>query len=97
MKESMLRCVDYLEANLPDGRLVQTIHDELAFNLPARPGWFQHALRLKGLMEDWPMFSEVTPEKVGVPIKSNMAITTTTWEAKREVVAHPDGSFAWAA
>ena len=43
MKESMIRCGEIIDAEpTVDGKrpeLVQTVHDELVFDLPIRPGW----------------------------------------------------------
>lgn len=98
MKESMIRCVGpggVLERTDSGGKMAQTIHDEIVFDLPLKKGWTDTVLQLKSTMEDWPMFSHPTDGKIGVPIKSNVAITKTTWEAKRELKIGPDGTFVW--
>jgi len=101
MKESMIRTVPIAETF--GGRFVQTIHDELVFDLPLRAGWVATLIRLKQAMEDWPMFSddhlerpEFAPGRYGVPIKTSIELTTTTWEEKREIVFE-GGSFSWVA
>lgn len=101
MKESMLRTDPIVLAG--NGRQVQTIHDELIFDIPRQSGWTNTVLRLAQAMEDWPMFSkdrpnlsEYSPGRYGVPIKVSVELTTTTWEAKREIEI-VDGGFRWAA
>jgi DNA polymerase I len=95
MKESMRRT--WPIATKFGGRLVQTIHDELVFDLPRKPGWSKVLVELVRTMEDWPMFSDDSYSRKGVPIKVSAELTTTSWEDKREITVHPDGSFAWAA
>lgn len=95
MKESMLRTTPIAKA--ANGRMVQTIHDELVFDLPRQSGWARTVLAMKTRMEDWPMFSEDRPGHSGVPIKTNIAISGTTWEDKRECKVFPDGTFELAA
>lgn len=95
MKESMRRTWPIaVEAG---GRMVQTIHDELVFDLPRQSGWAGTVLRLVDRMEDWPMFSEDSPERRGVPIQASVELSTTTWEDKREIEILPDRTFRWAA
>lgn len=94
MKESMRR--NSPVARDAGGRMVQTIHDELVYDLPRRPGWAKAVLEMVRRMEDWPMFSRDQHGRRGVPIKTNVALSTTTWEAKREIKIHPDGTFTWA-
>jgi DNA polymerase-1 len=95
MKESMLRTEPM--AREGGGRMVQTIHDELVFDLPRQSGWAANVLRMKRSMEDWPMFSVDRPTHKGVPIKTNIALSTTTWEDKKEIKVLDDGTFQWAA
>ena len=101
MKESMIRCNPIVQA--VGGRQVQTIHDELIFDLPKAPGWARTIVQLKQAMEGWPMFSQDHPEvseyapgRRGVPIEVSVELTDTTWEAKREIIVEGD-SFRWAA
>lgn len=95
MKESMRRT--WPIAQEVGGRMVQTIHDELVFDLPRRSGWAGTVLRLVDRMEDWPMFSESTPERQGVPIKVGVELSTTTWEGKKAIEILPDRTFRLAA
>lgn len=99
MKESMIR-TQPIAARF-GGRLVQTIHDELVFDLPRKPGWAKTVVELRDAMEDWPFFSEDRTYQGrfhrGLPIKTSVELSTTTWEDKREIHIHDDGSFAWAA
>jgi DNA polymerase-1 len=100
MKESMIRC-DALLENRPapsgqKGMLVQSVHDELVFDYPLEPGWARVLLELKKQMEDWPQFSN-PKDRVGVPIKVNVEVTTTTWADKRPVGISDDGRLWWAA
>jgi DNA polymerase-1 len=104
MKESMLRCAgpDGVLERMPapsgrKGELVQTIHDELVFDLPAEPGWPKTMLELKRNMEHWPMFSHPTDGRTGVPIKTSIEISTTNWEEKRGLEVLSDGTFRWVA
>jgi len=93
MKESMIRCDAILEREYPDGSAanVQTIHDELVFDLPLRSGWTGVLIKLVQAMEDWPQFSSK-----GVPIKVSVELSTTTWEDKKAIKILPDGRFQWA-
>lgn len=102
MKESMLRTVPI--ARDFGGDIVQTIHDELVFDLPRQSGWAQTVLKLHAAMEDWPMFSEdkpnlreYAPGRFGVPIKSSVELSVTNWEDKREIEIVDGTSFRWAA
>lgn len=95
MKESMRRTSPIARA--VGGRMVQTIHDELVYDLPRQPGWSRTLVSMVQAMEDWPRFSESKHGKRGVPIKTNVAVTTDTWEGKRELALHPDGTFSWKA
>jgi len=103
MKESMIRCAGpggvldhHIAPSGRRGKLVQTIHDELVFDLPSESGWARTVLALKAAMEDWPMFSHPTDGRTGVPIKTSVELSTTTWEEKREIIVEGD-SFRWAA
>lgn len=97
MKEAMLRVVPGIRA--AGGLFRQQIHDEVVFDLPYRAGWVQQMIDAKRRMEDWPMFSEDTAERMGVPIKCSLeiALPGQTWEDKREADVHADGSISWAA
>ena len=96
MKESMIRCQKILAEPETPGRIVQTIHDELVFDVPQQPGWSQTLVKLVRAMEDWPMFSE-PDDRQGVPILASAEVTTGTWGDKRPVTVHPDGQLSWAA
>lgn len=83
MKEVMVRAKMWLAAACPEAICIQTIHDELVYEIPAAYA----APLLHGVMQittNWPMF-----ERGGVPIRANCAITTTTWEDKKEAVIEP--------
>lgn len=83
MKEVMIRAKMWLRAACPEALVIQTIHDEIVYEVPERYA----AALLHGVMQittNWPMF-----EQGGVPVRANCAITTTTWEAKREAVLEP--------
>ena len=95
MKESMIRCQEAVD-QWEGVDMVQQIHDEVVFDLPKVPGWLDQVKHLKGLMEDWPMFSHPT-DRVGVPIQTSVEITTTTWADKREIEFLPNGQVRFAA
>lgn len=99
MKESMLRTNPIAEAF--GGHMVQTIHDEVVFDLPRKPGWTRVVRNLAAAMEYWPFFSEDRVYdgefKRGVPIKTSLELSTTTWEGKKEVTILPNGNFELAA
>jgi DNA polymerase-1 len=99
MKECMIKSVDILTERSPESRLVQSVHDELVFDLRNEPGWTSTLAAIIRMMEDWPMFSEAGPEGrgEGVPIRVSCELTTTTWEDKREIELLEDGNFQWAA
>lgn len=95
MKESMIRTRPIAEGF--GGRQVQTIHDEIVFDLPKKQGWANTVLQLVDTMEDWPMFANDNGGRRGVPIKVSVELTTTTWEDKKEIEILPDRTFRWAA
>lgn len=104
MKESMIRCAGpggVLDQHAaPSGRigkLVQTVHDELVFDLPLETGWVKTMIALRAAMTDWPMFSHPTDGRTGVPIRANIELSTTNWEEKRALKVLGDGTFRWAA
>lgn len=92
MKISMLRCADVLRAETNYSEMCQTVHDELAFEFDLRDRWVPALVKCKQAMEDWPLFAND-----GVPILANAEITNTTWEEKRGLEIHPDGTFSLAA
>lgn len=94
MKESMIRTRPIAQA--AGGRMVQTIHDELVYDIPRQSGWARTVIAMKRRMEDWPEFSRDAHGRRGVPIKTNVALSTTTWEDKREIKVHDDDTFEWA-
>ena len=96
MKESMIRCDAVLKANELGAKQVQTIHDELVFDVPNKPGWGGLLVKLARTMEDWPMFS-APDDRIGVPIQVSADISTTTWADKRAVEILPDDTLRWAA
>lgn len=87
LKECMLRCDALLRARSPESKMVQSIHDELVFDLRATAGWASLAVDIKRTMEDWPMFSDR-----GVPIRVACKLATVDWEHLRELKITPDGS-----
>jgi hypothetical protein len=58
MKEASLRAGPI--ARRFGGEYVQTIHDELVFDLPLKTGWTNCVQALKASMEHWPFFTETT-------------------------------------
>ena len=98
MKECMIRTYDILREDLPGGELVQSIHDELIFDLPLSGPWAHTLIKIIRAMEDWPMFSEAGPNRVGggVPITVSCELTSTTWADKKKIKLTPDNQFYWA-
>lgn len=92
MKESMIRTRPMAESI--GGRMVQTIHDELVYDLPLSAPWASMTVKMVRAMEDWPMFSQDRGRKLGVPIRTNVAMTTRDWSQKREIKLYDDGTFA---
>lgn len=93
MKESMIRCDRLLKRESPESKTVQTIHDELVFDIyAAQPGWSRLIPMLKYEMENWPMFSDA-----GVPIKVGIKYSTKSWATAQEMQVLADGSFKLAA
>lgn len=97
MKEALIRCDDLCAEHPHYAEPVQTVHDELVFDVDHKPGWASLLVRLVQAMEDWPQFSEPNDGRHGVPIKVNAEVTTTSWKDKRGVVVTPDGALSWAA
>jgi DNA polymerase-1 len=97
MKEASLRAGPI--ARRFGGEYVQTIHDELVFDLPLKTGWTNCVQALKASMEHWPFFTETTVYRgrrhAPVPILANVELSQTTWEDKREVI-FADGGVRWA-
>lgn len=96
MKESLIRCDDILrsgEGEEGHGSVIQTIHDELVFDLVDRPGWAKVLVRIIRAMENWPMF-----ERGGVPIRTSCDIVRPgkTWADKEGVKLLDDDSFEFA-
>jgi DNA polymerase I-like protein with 3'-5' exonuclease and polymerase domains len=96
MKESMIRCDDILETSAIPADQVQSIHDELVFDVRMQPGWASLLIELVRAMEDWPQFSH-PEDRVGVPIKVSAEVTTTTWADKRAVEVLDNDQLRWAA
>lgn len=100
MKESMRRTWPIVTSPEVGGAMVQTIHDELVFDLPMKKGWSNTLVQLKRTMEDWPFFSEDRfydgQFHRGLPIEASVELSTTTWEDKRALEFHADGTFSWA-
>ena len=87
LKECMIKSTPILLHGNPLNRMVQSIHDELVFDLKHEPGWTDTVVGLVGMMEDQPMFTVAGPygRGMGVPIKTSCSLTTTTWADKRGV------------
>lgn len=88
-KEVMVAARLWLSRADHRARLVQQVHDECVYDLPIDNA----APLLRGIMAittDWPFF-----EAGGVPIRANMALTTTRWEAKKEAVLDADAPGGW--
>lgn len=94
MKESMLRCGRIVDDAGRGDLLVQTIHDELVFDLVAKPGWARVLTSLVRTMEDWPMFSE---GDVPIKVSTELALPGDTWGDKREAELLPDDTWKFAA
>lgn len=93
MKISMLRCDDLLKVESPKSRMVQTIHDELIFDLYAADGgWARTLVGLVRVMESWPMF-----ESQGVPIRVGVKVSNTNWEELKGVEINAAGELRFAA
>lgn len=90
-KEILIRCDYALRKIEPRGRIAQSIHDEIVFDMPIDT--IHRTLPvLKRCFEYWPVF-----EQAGVPIKASVEVSTTTWADKRKIEVAPDGSFDLAA
>jgi DNA polymerase-1 len=89
MKEIMLRSGAMLAAEHPEVRIVQSIHDEVVYDMPIE-GCAEVLPKIMKCFTDWPMF-----EARGVPIRASCELSTTTWEEKRTLLLDPDG-FRWA-
>lgn len=86
-KEILIRSDYVLRKIEPRGRIAQSIHDEIVFDLPLDT--IKVTLPpLKRCFEYWPVF-----EDAGVPIKASVEVTTTTWADKRQIEVLADGSF----
>lgn len=96
MKESMIRCDAIGQHPDTPALCVQTIHDELVFDVPLQSAWATTLVKLVRAMEDWPMFSN-PPDRQGVPIKVSAELSTTTWADKRGVEILEDNTLRWAA
>lgn len=90
MKEILLRCGVMLAAEHTTTKIVQTIHDEVVFDIPIQ-GCTTVLPKLMKIFTDWPMF-----EEQGVPIRASCELSTTDWETKRAIEITPEG-FRWAA
>ncbi len=96
MKEAMIRSDDILrsgEGEHGHGMMVQTIHDELVFDLVDRPGWANVLTRIIRAMEAWPMFA-----KGGVPIGTSCDIVRpgNSWANKEGLKLLDDDTFEFA-
>lgn len=99
LKECMLKVHGILKAELPEGVVVQTIHDEIVGDLPLDKPWATVLVQIIRVMEDWSMFSASGPKGhgEGVPIKVSCDLTTTTWAEKRGIILDKNDCFSWAA
>ena len=96
MKECILRTAPILKAHSQESHLVQSIHDELVFDIKLTPGWADTLSAIMRAMEDWPMFSAAGPGGAGdgVPIEVTCELTRTTW-ADKAAIKHEAGTFSW--
>lgn len=85
-KEILIRCDYVLRKIEPRGRIAQSIHDEVVFDLPIDT-CREVIPVLKRCFEHWPVF-----ERAGVPIKASVEVSTTTWADKRKIDVGPDGT-----
>lgn len=92
-KEIMIRtCATLIKhyGNAPiaqRGYLAQTIHDENVYDLPIEGcGPVIHALHADFVR--WPLL-----ERGGMPVRANVAVSSTTWEGKRDLELLPGGTF----
>jgi DNA polymerase-1 len=76
LKEKIIAVTNYLKEHNLKSKFQMTIHDELIL-LWHKVDSIQHILKLKNLMEDW--------TDTQVPIVVDIELSTTTWEAKKEV------------
>lgn len=84
-KEILIRCDYVLKKMGLGGRIAQSIHDEIVFDLPVDT--CRNVIPvLKRCFEHWPVF-----EQAGVPIKASVEVSTTTWADKRKIDVGPDG------
>lgn len=90
MKEIMLRCGRLIEENSWPVEIKQSVHDEIVFDQPIE-GCGPRLRALAHQFNDWKMF-----EDGGVPIRSSVELSVTTWEDKREIEFVGEG-FRWAA
>lgn len=99
LKECMIKVHGIFKTDMPDGKFVQTIHDEVVADLPINQPWAEVLIKVIRVMEDWPMFSESGPKGrgEGVPIKVSCDLTTTTWAEKRGIILDKNDCFRWAA
>lgn len=95
MKESMIRTGPIVHA--VGGKVEQTVHDEIMFGIPMNPGWANTVIKVVRTMEDWPMFSQDSADRKGVPIKVSAALSTTSWAGKKKIEVLPDDTFRLAA
>ena len=80
VRKAIARVGRYLRQEARGAHLLMTIHDELAIEWPLEMGQERivtHRRAVRALMEDFPMFK--------VPIKVDVATTSTTWAAKRKL------------
>lgn len=76
----------------PDAGLVQSIHDELVFDMPYVQGWDFILLKLMAVMEDQPMFTTGPQGRgEGVPITVGADVTTSDWGEKHAITRTPTG------
>jgi DNA polymerase-1 len=97
MKEAMIRCDDILVERDDGSEMVQTIHDELVFDTPAKPGWAALLVKLVRTMEHCPLMTDPPDGREGVKVRVSAEVTRTTWKDKREVQILDDDTMRWAA
>ena len=68
----MVQVHNYLKKNVPHGRIILSVHDELDLSIPAdTPNILSVIRHITNIIED---FGETNPIKLKIPIKSDFGI-----------------------
>lgn len=78
MKDSMIRCREYLRRTGADGHIWLTVHDELGFEIRKEHAYKWLLRGIKTLMED-------TQGRMRVPMKVEVSRARERWDVKEEV------------